>query len=53
MAFVQGSASVPVNGCYMVKCGTCGKSTWKVSLETRLLPREVPHQLLHRDSILL
>ncbi|GBE87958.1 hypothetical protein SCP_1201840 [Sparassis crispa] len=21
--------SAPVNTCYLVKCGTCGKTTWK------------------------
>lgn len=25
------SLSVPVNSCYAVQCGTCGKTTWKVS----------------------
>ena len=29
MAFVENNA-VPVNACYLVKCGTCGKTTWKV-----------------------
>ncbi|ETW83434.1 hypothetical protein HETIRDRAFT_165718 [Heterobasidion irregulare TC 32-1] len=23
------SPSVPVNSCYAVQCGTCGKTTWK------------------------
>ncbi|KAL6302432.1 hypothetical protein BKA93DRAFT_900763 [Sparassis latifolia] len=25
--------SAPVNTCYLVKCGTCGKTTWKVGVD--------------------
>lgn len=25
------ASGVPVNTCYAVKCGTCGKTTWQVS----------------------
>ena len=30
MAYLE-TAAAPVNTCYLVKCGTCGKTTWKVS----------------------
>lgn len=29
MTYVE-TAAAPVNACYLVKCGTCGKTTWKV-----------------------
>ncbi|KAI0707310.1 hypothetical protein C8Q76DRAFT_748748 [Earliella scabrosa] len=31
MAYVE-LAAAPVNGCYLVKCDSCGKTTWKVRL---------------------
>ena len=46
MAYVE-LAAAPVNGCYLVKCDSCGKTTWKVRVSFYLLFFYLPLSLYH------